>query len=684
MLALLLVAGIATVVGVWGLVDQVNGTARQLRHESAASVALQTAVVDHEEIAHKLLSDESVDRAGFVRQQQSISRQFAEAVTMFPIRDGLRATVVEAQESWQQGLTSFGLWGDQVTVLHGNHAAENPVYGAASDHTVGLVASLEGPSLVALDQGLARGADLERILIAALAGLFGLAFGVTVYFRRRMAKDLFRPVASMHQGVLKLRDGDYRYRIEVARRDELGELTEAFNGMVGALYDSHQALTLRATHDSLTGLPNRASLTERLTASFRPGADRRANQDSVLFVDVDDFKEVNDSLGHEGGDALLVQLAARLTDCVRPRDLVARLGGDEFAIVVVEDDGASVATEVAERILASLATPFNVGGTRLSVSVSIGVAQKRQETASAAELLRHADFAMYMAKGSGKGQYQLFDTQVHDNIVGRSALKIDLAGAVASGQLRLDYQPVADLRTGEVLGVEALVRWQHPTLGLLAPADFITVAEETGDIDAVGAWVLETASRQAATWRHSMAHCADLWVAVNLSSVQFSNPHSLTAIEQILADPARQADHIVLEINETALTADVAAGIATMNTLKRSGVRIAIDNFGFGYTSLATLARLPIDILKIDRSLVSDQTAGPPSAPMLEGILGLAHKLSLTVIAEGIEQPDQLDLLLTLGCTQGQGYFLGRPTSAIETHALLASGGLLHLTQPIN
>lgn len=209
------------------------------------------------------------------------------------------------------------------------------------------------------------------------------------------------------------------------------------------------------------------------------------------------------------------------------------------------------------------------------------------------------------------------------------------------------------------------------------------MAEETGDIDAVGAWVLETAIHQAATWRHSMAHCADLWVAVNLSSFQLGNPHSLTAIQQILADPAVQADHVILEITETALTADVAAGIGTINTLKRAGVRIAIDNFGSGHTSLTTLARLPIDILKIDRCLVSDQTAGPPSGPMLEGILGLAQKLSLTVIAEGIEQPDQLDLLRTLGCTQGQGYLLGRPTPASEIHALLASGGLLHLTQPI-
>jgi diguanylate cyclase (GGDEF)-like protein len=213
--------------------------------------------------------------------------------------------------------------------------------------------------------------------------------------------------------VLKLRAGEYDHRIAVARRDELGELAEAFNGMAGALSDSHVALTLRATRDSLTGLPNRPSLLDRLTASFNPGNDRRARRESVLFIDVDDFKDVNDSVGHEGGDALLVQLASRLNDCVRPHDLVARLGGDEFAIVVVEGEGGATAVEVAERILAALREPFTVAARRLLVSVSIGVAQRSSQTADAAELLRRADFAMYMAKGAGKGQFQVFDAEMH-------------------------------------------------------------------------------------------------------------------------------------------------------------------------------------------------------------------------------------------------------------------------------
>jgi predicted signal transduction protein with EAL and GGDEF domain len=356
---------------------------------------------------------------------------------------------------------------------------------------------------------------------------------------------------------------------------------------------------------------------------------------------------------------------------------VARLGGDEFAIVVVEDDGATTAVEVAERIIRAMAAPFLVDGTRLKVSVSIGVAQRRRETVDAAELLRHADFAMYMAKGGGKGQYQLFDAQMHDNMVGRASLKTDLAAAVSSNQLRVEYQPIADLRTGEVLGVEALVRWEHPTLGLLAPSDFIALAEETGDIDAIGCWVLDTATRDVSAWRRSMDGCAKLWVSVNLSAFQLPNAQSMAAIQRILASPAAQAVDVVLEVTETALAADISGGIASLNMLKRLGVRIAIDDFGTGFSSLSTLASLPVDILKIDRSFVSGHTSLLPSVPMLEGILGLANKLSLDVIAEGIETPEQMNLLRTLGCGMGQGYLLARPMPAPAMERLLASGGSL-------
>jgi EAL domain-containing protein (putative c-di-GMP-specific phosphodiesterase class I) len=260
-------------------------------------------------------------------------------------------------------------------------------------------------------------------------------------------------------------------------------------------------------------------------------------------------------------------------------------------------------------------------------------------------------------------------------LIERSALKTNLTVAVASGQLRLEYRPVADLRTGEILGVTALVRWQHPTLGLLQPETSIPLAEQTGDIDAIGYWVLDTATRQVAAWRQIMDHCRSLWVSVNLSALQLVNPQSLAAIRHILAGPMVQAD----EVTETALVADIGGGIASLHPLKGTGVRIAIDDFGAGFSFLSTLASLPVDILKIDGSFVSGQTSAKPSVPMLEGILRLANKPSLAVVAEGIEGPDQLDLLRRLGCSMGQGHLLAWPASAHDFEALLASGALLSL-----
>ena len=681
MLLGLLVTAAVTIVGVRGVVDQVEGTAHQLHLESKTVTALTAAIVSHEEAAHKLLGNKPLDRSAFVAEQQKIAGLFDQAITIFPTSNGMKGTVITARHTWQAGLMTYGLWSTQLPALHGDHSVDNPLYGALSDGTVGLLVGLEVPSLNSMDAGLTYGSNLERVLVLVLSGLFVLGLGATAYFRRRMAKTLLKPVAAMYDNVLKLEAGDYNHRMEVVRRDELGELAQAFNRMSEALHESHVALTLRATHDSLTGLANRAALTERLTASFRSGSQRRVARESLLFIDIDDFKDVNDTKGHEGGDALLIQLATRLNGCVRAQDLVARLGGDEFAIMVMEDeDGGSVAIQVAERVLNALQTPFSVTGELMVVTVSIGVAQRTSETADAAELLRQADFAMYMAKGGGKARYQLFDAQMHEHMVERSALKTNLAVAVAAGQLHLEYQPIANLRTGEILGVEALVRWQHPTLGLLQPETFIPLAEQTGDIDAIGCWVLDTATRQVATWRQTMDHCQNLWVSVNLSALQLVNPQSLAAIQHILADPTTQADKVVVEVTAAALAADLSGSTATLNTLKGLGARIAIHGAGTDSASLLTLAAAPVDILKIDGCLVAGQASAAQSAPpTLEGIIAVASELSLPVIAEGIDGPDQLDLLRRLGCNMGQGYFLSWPASAHDFETTLASGGLLPL-----
>ena len=691
-LVTLFVGAVATIVGVRVVAEQIQQAAAHHRLESEAVAELRAGLDIHEQAGLQLLSAVPVDTSGFLQQQGDISAQFDAVSGILTDEYGMRATIHEARAAWQEGLYAHGLWGAQVASLQGNHVAEAPAFAASGARARALLADVRRASLDSLDDGIARGADLQQMAVTGRTALFALAGGGVFYFRRRMTKYLMRPVEGLYQGVLKLQSGDYSHRIHVARDDELGQLATAFNSMAATVHDSHLELTFRATHDPLTGLANRTVVTERLAAVFGPDDGFTGSEDTggaalpwtgpsdrregLLIIDVDDFKDVNDSLGHEGGDALLIQLAQRLRGCVRDYDLVARLGGDEFAIVVMHDGGTAT-DDVARRIQDALREPFSIHGVRLKVTVSMGAAQRRAETADPAELMRQADFAMYMAKHGGKGRYQLFDARGYDEMTYRAALRADLATAVQAGQLRLDYQPVVHLSTGEIAGVEALVRWEHPTFGRLAPADFIPMAEETGEIGPIGCWVLDTASRHVASWRRTSGTAADIWVSVNLSTLQLSSPLNLAALERILAHPASQADKVILEVTESALATNPDGGVAALARLKSFGVRIAIDDFGTGFSSLSTLAVLPADILKIDRSFLAGLPQDAPAAAMLEGILEVARKLDMAVIAEGIEDTGQLGLLRSLGCDMGQGFLLAGPSPSPILEALLASGARL-------
>jgi diguanylate cyclase (GGDEF)-like protein len=681
---LALLAGAAvTLVGVRFVTGQMQQAAAQHRAESEAVAELRAGLEAHEQAGLQLLSG-PVDPTAFLRQQKDVSAKFDAAAGVLPEAHGMRAAVREARAAWQEGLSAHNLWGSQVASLHGNRVTEAPAFAASGAKARDLLATVHRASLDALDDGVAHGAELQQMVSTVRTALFALAAGGVFFFRRRMTKYLMRPVEGLHRGVAKLQSGDYSHRISVVRNDELGQLAVAFNSMAATVHDNHLELTFRATHDPLTGLANRAVLTERLAAVFGPdatdpevaGTGNWDGCEGLLIIDVDDFKDVNDSLGHEGGDALLIQLAQRLRGCVRGHDLVARLGGDEFAIVVM-DDGGMATDDVARRIQDALRDPFCIDDVRLKVTVSMGAAQRSAGTADPAELMRQADFAMYMAKHGGKGRYQLFDARGYDEMTYRAALRADLATAVQAGQLRLDYQPVVNLGTGEIAGVEALVRWEHPTLGRLGPADFIPLAEETGEIGPIGCWVLDTASRHVAGWRHSPGTAEDFWVSVNLSTLQLSSDQNLAALERILAHPASQADKVILEVTESALATSADGGVTALNRLKNFGVRIAIDDFGTGFSSLSTLAALPADILKIDRAFLSGLPGDAPAAAMLEGILEVARKLDLAVIAEGIEHTGQLDLLRSLGCDMGQGFLLANPSPSPVLEALLASGARL-------
>ncbi|QNE13859.1 diguanylate cyclase domain-containing protein [Pseudarthrobacter sp. NBSH8] len=408
MLLALFIGAAVTVVGVRFVVNEMEAATGRLQAEYGSVSELAAALETHEQLGYQLLALAPVHRAAFVLEQQDIELLFLAASAVRAEDEGRSDALSAARQEWQAGLEKAGLWGDDVLGLAEINLADAPAFAAASSNVRKQLSAVQQSSLQALNNGLVDTRELEGLLVVGRFGLFVAAIGATLYFRRRMVKDLMRPVNSLRRGVLKLQSGDYSHRLDVARRDELGEVAVAFNGMAAALQDSHKALTYRATHDDLTGLANRAALAERLLASFEPDSDRRTRHEGLLFIDIDDFKDVNDSLGHEGGDALLAQLAERLRASVRSHDLVARLGGDEFAVVVLDnDDGTPATGPVAERIYEALSEPFMIGDRSLRVSLSMGVAQRTADTADVTELLRQADSAMYRAKHSGKARYEV-------------------------------------------------------------------------------------------------------------------------------------------------------------------------------------------------------------------------------------------------------------------------------------
>ncbi len=428
-----------------------------------------------------------------------------------------------------------------------------------------------------------------------------------------------------------------------------------------------------ALHDSLTGLPNRSLFLDRLRHAVAR-AERTDTPVAVLFCDLDGFKTVNDSLGHRTGDRLLVSVAERLADCLRPADTIARLGGDEFAVLLEELREPGDAARAAQRLLDSLRPPFELREREFFVSASIGIAAGTKE---AETLLRDADLAMYRAKSRGKGRYAIFEPGMHTAIVERLDLEVDLKRAIEHDELLLVYQPIFSLRSGAVAGVEALVRWQHPTRGMVLPEQFVPLAEESGVIRELGRWVLRTACHQGALWRAKYPGHPGLQIGINVSGAQLREPGLLDEVAEALAAAQLEASGVTLEITETALMESFETAIQQLDALKELGVDLAIDDFGIGYSSLRYLRRLPLDNLKIEKSFV-DGIGRPDDEPdLLRAIVDLAEIFGLTVIAEGIERPEQRERLLELGCEFGQGHLLSEAVPSAEADALLFRVGLL-------
>jgi diguanylate cyclase (GGDEF)-like protein/PAS domain S-box-containing protein len=420
-------------------------------------------------------------------------------------------------------------------------------------------------------------------------------------------------------------------------------------------------LAHQAFHDPVTGLPNRALFVERVRHALARG--RREDRGlAVVFIDLDDFKIVNDSLGHAAGDEVLIQVAQRLAGAVRASDTAARFGGDEFAVLLEDIDGVQEAADTAERIMEAVSAPLQAGHNELVLRCSIGLAIAG-DVADADELIRDADAAMYIAKRDGKAGYRLFEPEMHAGVLQRLELRTDLQRALVSDQLELYYQPVVRLEDGSISGVEALLRWNHPERGLISPEQFIPLAEETGLIVPIGRWVLREGCRAGRRMLATLATDRPVAISINLSLKQLQHSDVVADVRDALTESGLDAGQLTLEITESVLMADTDLAVQRLAELKALGVKLALDDFGTGYSSLSYLSKFPVDVLKMDRSFLSDG-ASPQQTDLATAVVALGNTLSLEVVAEGIELPEQWSTLRELGCELGQGFYFARPMNA--------------------
>ena len=432
---------------------------------------------------------------------------------------------------------------------------------------------------------------------------------------------------------------------------------------ITARKQAEQRIEFLAYHDPLTGLPNRVLLEDRLQQAIAQ-AERSRGGLALVFLDLDNFKKINDSLGHAAGDALLKEVATRLRHCVRDSDTISRQGGDEFVLILREQSGAESCLPVLAKIMEMLQEPFFSEGNELSTSASIGVALYPQDGSDFDTLRKKADMAMYRAKEAGRNTYRFFDEAMDEEAVEHLLMRSGLRRALERGEFVLHYQPQIELGSGRVIGVEALLRWQHPEFGLVHPARFVPVAEDSGLIVPIGVWVIQEACRQAQAWHR--AGLPAMMMAVNLSAVQFQRGSVEDTVVQALAGTGLDPARLELELTESILIQDVEQVMTTVRRLKQLGVKLAIDDFGTGYSSLSYLKRFDIDKLKIDQSFIRDLASDPGDAAIVRAIIQMAHSLDLLTLAEGVETPDLLQQLRNFGCDEAQGYHFARPMAAAE------------------
>jgi len=532
-------------------------------------------------------------------------------------------------------------------------------------------------------------------LFTSLLVLIGSAF--TILLSRRITSPIKRLTTASHD----IAEGKFGSPIEIRTNDEVSDLAQSFDHMrhrlrayhvqveertaeltatntkllqeISARTAAEEQLRHDAFHDALTGLPNRALFMDRLSHAMKIARRRKDYFYAVLFLDLDRFKVVNDSLGHVIGDQLLISFGRRLAASLRPHDTIARLGGDEFAVLLEDINGLSNATYIAERIGAGMTAPFTVSGHEVFVTGSIGIAMGVAEYERSEQILRDADTAMYKAKSHGRGKFAVFEQGMHTHAVERLRLETDLRRAIERGEFAVFYQPILSLKTNLLSGYEALVRWRHPERGLLNPGDFVQMAEETGMIVSIDRFVLREACRQMQEWLTHHPGAGLAFMSVNLSNKQLAQPDLVEHVARVLQETGLDPAALKLEITENVIIENPEETAAMLSRLKGLGVRLYIDDFGTGYSSLSYLHRLPIDGLKIDRSFIKSMGDHGENQQIVKTILMLARDMGISVIAEGVETATQLAQIKALGCEYGQGYLFSKPVDGSTAEMLIES-----------
>ena len=512
----------------------------------------------------------------------------------------------------------------------------------------------------------------------------GLTFGfvlLVVALSRVAAESLTIPLREAVNAADRVAAGDLSMSLPSGSNDEVGQLLRSMQRMVSNLRASEDRLVHQATHDALTGLSNRALYRDRVVRATSGTGARHSV--AVMYIDLDNFKDINDGLGHDAGDQLLTTIADRLLTATRGSDTVARLGGDEFALLLRGVTAQAEVIIVADRVRRSLEQPLGIAGTDVRVGASIGIAFG-EPGSNADDLLRQADVAMYAAKRAGKGRYVIFEEAMHKAALERLVLETDLRWSIERGELELHYQPVVHLPTRRIVGAEALIRWRHPERGLVQPMSFIPLAEATGLIVPIGRWALNEACNQAAMWHrltssdqsgggwHRPTDGVGFKIGVNISASQIQQPDMVDDVRAALHASGLAAASLTIEITESVMLRDSDATLIRLRELKALGLSLAVDDFGTGYSSLSYLQRFPIDVLKIDKAFVDPIASGGENASLTRAIMALGDALGLEMVAEGIERAEQVDGLRFLGCSYGQGYFFARPMPAAEFTKLLS------------